>query len=172
MIPTNTLGTSFVSTSSLPWCQSKSDISYQMPSRGIFAAAAAAAICIGHVNDQNQESWCLWLGVGTLRTQHILPLPLLATHCRGGCLWQFFCSQRLTEIVEKQQFLSFICSLGQSLRSVTQMEANSDKATGSILSPRPGLCNLIQMSASWLPFSLEWGLSWVASQSSVAFPIS
>ena len=65
-------------------------------------------------------------------------------------------SQYLPEMVEKQQFLSFIyLSLVKPLHPVTQKEDNSDKARGKILSPRPGLYNLIQVNASWLLFVLE-----------------
>lgn len=63
-------------------------------------------------------------------------------------------SPYLTEVVGKQKFLSFICSLVQFFHPVTQREDKSDKAKGNILSPRPGLYNLIQVSVSWLLFFL------------------
>ena len=80
------------------------------------------------------------------------------------------CILNISQRQGRNHFLNFISLLVWSLYPGTQMEDNSDKAPGNVLSP--SLCNSIQVSAYWLLFALEWGLSWAASQSSVAFPIS
>ena len=96
-----------------------------------------------------------------------LPKPVFLTSLPFSP-WIISISQRQW----RKRFLTFTGPLVWSIHPVTQMEDNSNKATGKILSPSPGFCNLIQIRACWLPFALEWCLSCVATQSSVALPIS
>lgn len=86
----------------------------------------------------------------------------------SGCLYH--CSAHSSEAVRPFPHLASLLQRWQRQRDLSLpftwqckwLEGRGDRATMHAFSSRPGGSILIPVSAPWLPFLLEWSLSWVA----------